>query len=559
MTRDPILSVLTSLGLAILGASTSAQEVRVPLDKSQVSSSSPQADFSGLVDEQAVAGEPPSGAPKRGWEIPSQFWKHFPYAATLDLGRERNLSALWIYDTNGIGELVVSAGEPGQWQTVCRQETNQYLRWTRLPLDVTTRRLQLEFKSPGAMLTEILLYEYTPEGHRAMQQRKAEAERREAQRAAALRQADAELARQPWTDLPPFGRVRLVDEVDCAAADPGHQFRESPAGVSTVQTILGRPCRVLRPVAEEAAYVAFRLGQWRRLKPGAAYVLALDYPEDQPRSAIVMNGGNETSRGFHTGTTVGDALHAKYVNSNPESLRVPLSGRYETWTLFFHLHDRFPDLGFLRARGAAADGGRRLRRGDRAVRRPPRPDLAGRRRRPPAAVRSRGRTGRGAGGAAAPGPAAAAACAVAGGDGRRGDSKRPGEPAGRQEPAGLVPLQSRSDAAAGNQHVLQGPAGVRRLPALGLDALRRQPVGTLRSRQQGSVGPDRGPDGRAGLRRAALLRICRQQGQSGAGLPAPLQAADARRCLHAHHVGSSRPTRTSPIPTPTPTSRRCSI
>ena len=63
---------------------------------------------------------------------------------------------------------------------------------------------------------------------------------------------------------------------------------------------------------------------------------------------LVLNGGNETSRGFHTGATVGDALHPKYVNSNPESLRVPLSGRYEAWTLFFNLHDRFPDLGFLR-------------------------------------------------------------------------------------------------------------------------------------------------------------------------------------------------------------------
>jgi hypothetical protein len=47
-----------------------------------------------------------------------------------------------------------------------------------------------------------------------------------------------------------------------------------------------------------------------------------------------MNGRNETSRGFHTGTTMGDAPHPKCVNSNPESLRVPLSGRYETWTLY---------------------------------------------------------------------------------------------------------------------------------------------------------------------------------------------------------------------------------
>ena len=80
-------------------------------------------------------------------------------------------------------------------------------------------------------------------------------------------------------------------------------------------------------------------------------MLAVEYPEDQPRSLVIMNGGNETSRGLHTGTTFGDAFHPKYVNNNNESLEVPLSGKYENWKLFFHLHDRFPDLKFLRGGG----------------------------------------------------------------------------------------------------------------------------------------------------------------------------------------------------------------
>ena len=84
------------------------------------------------------------------------------------------------------------------------------------------------------------------------------------------------------------------------------------------------------------------------LRPGGVYVLAVDYPEDVPRSMIVFNGGNETSRGFHTGATVGDALHAKYVNNLPESINVPLSGKWETWSLLFRLHDRFPEKGLRR-------------------------------------------------------------------------------------------------------------------------------------------------------------------------------------------------------------------
>jgi hypothetical protein len=78
------------------------------------------------------------------------------------------------------------------------------------------------------------------------------------------------------------------------------------------------------------------------------YVLAVDYPEDAPRSMVVINTGNETARGFHTGPTVGDAFHAKYVNNLVESIDVPLSGRWETWSLLFRLHDRFPAQGLVR-------------------------------------------------------------------------------------------------------------------------------------------------------------------------------------------------------------------
>jgi hypothetical protein len=326
-----------TLAFACLTAAASAQEARVPLTPTMIQSSSELADFSGLADEQSLVGNPPSGVPKHGWEVPSQHWKQFPFSATIDLGQARDLSALWVFDTNGEGEFALAVGSPGQWQTVTNFVCRQYLQWARLSLEVTTRYLRIELKSPAANFAELALYEFTPEAQRA-----------KADRAAALQRARAEAASRPTLDLPPFGRVRLVDEVDCAAAEPGHQFREQPAGVSRVESLLGRPCRVLRPTEGAASYLAFRLGRGKLLQPGAAYVLTVDYPEDQPRSLIVLNGGNETSRGFHTGSTVGDALHSKYVNSNPESLRVPLSGRHETWTLYFNLHDRFPDLGFLR-------------------------------------------------------------------------------------------------------------------------------------------------------------------------------------------------------------------
>ncbi len=150
---------------------------------------------------------------------------------------------------------------------------------------------------------------------------------------------------------PPFGKLQLVDEIDCGSARPGHEFTEYPSGVSRIERILDRPCRVAPMQADEASYISFRVGRGKQLKAGSAYLLLIEYPEDAPRSMVVMNGGCETSRGFHTGTTLGDALRPKYVWNNPESLDIPLARRYETWTQFFHLHDRFPERGFIRGAG----------------------------------------------------------------------------------------------------------------------------------------------------------------------------------------------------------------
>ncbi|HPK71525.1 MAG TPA: NADH-quinone oxidoreductase subunit M [Vicinamibacterales bacterium] len=172
-----------------------------------------------------------------------------------------------------------------------------------------------------------------------MLDRKAREAAEQAEKNAALHRAREEAANRPWVELPPFGRLRLVDEVDLSQAQVGHLFRQGPGSTSRVETVLDRPCRVLAPQADRAGYFAVRLGRYKLLRPGAAYVLAVEYPEDRPRSFIVTCGGCETSRGFHTGATVGDALHPKYVNNNPESLRVPLSRKWEAWTLYFHLHD----------------------------------------------------------------------------------------------------------------------------------------------------------------------------------------------------------------------------
>jgi len=347
--------VLLALTLSTAGGlhvTVYGQEVKIRLTPDMVVNEAERGNPDAMVDEQELIGDPPSGQPESTWKINSQFWKTFPYSAHIDLGTERDLSHLWIFDTYNNGELVVSVGKPGDWRKVLNHETRTYMRWTKLTLDVTTRYLRITRMKPSCIFSEISLYEYTQEAHRAMLARKESEAKAQAEREAALTVAMEEAKNRPVVDLgPPFGRLSLVDEIDCGSSQPDREFTEDPAGVSRVEAILGRPCRTLSKTPGEAAYFAYRIGKWKLLKPGGTYVLAVEYPEDAPRSMIIMNGGNETSRGFHTGATFGDAFHPKYVNNNSESLNLPLSGKYETWKLLFHMHDRFPNVRFIRGTG----------------------------------------------------------------------------------------------------------------------------------------------------------------------------------------------------------------
>ena len=325
--------------------------VRVPLKADMIKAESESADFSGLVDEQDAVGNPPAAEAKTGWQINSQHNKKFPFAAVLDLGQERHLAKVAFYDVNNSGDLAFYAGKPGEWRVIAETKTDSYKRWKEVPLSATTRYLRVELKSPAAIFHELVLYAYTDEGFRALNARLDREKREREEREAALAKAKQEVANRPVVEMAPFGKLSLVDEVDVGAADPGHMFEESPKGVSRVETVLGRSCRVLSPTEGEGAFMSFRVGRFKMLKPGAAYVLSVEYPEDESRTWIVQNGGNETSRGFHTGRALGDAFHPKYVNNLNESVNVPLSGKYETWKLFFSLHDRFPQQGMIRGKG----------------------------------------------------------------------------------------------------------------------------------------------------------------------------------------------------------------
>lgn len=143
-------------------------------------------------------------------------------------------------------------------------------------------------------------------------------------------------------ELDVFGRVNVIDAVDCTKTD--HGFLERPAGISQVTNLLGSACRWIPVQAgETASMFAYRLGKGKGLKANGAYVVVLEYPDDLPRNYVLHNRATDSRRGFSTGRCLGDAWEPAHVDNHPESLDLPQSGRWERWTCYGSLTDRTPD------------------------------------------------------------------------------------------------------------------------------------------------------------------------------------------------------------------------
>lgn len=345
------LAMLAFAAFASVASATPPGQYRVILTPEMISTSPAIADFSTLVDEQLDLGDPPTGEPATAWKAEWRYASQFPVHAVIDLGKELPLATFWIYDTNGNGDIKLEAGKPDAWQEVATYDCGAYKQWKAIAVNRPARYLRLTVMTPAPGFNEIAVDAYSPKAYTALLARQEEERRREAERQAALKRAREEALKRPLIQLEPYGTLSLVDQIDCAAEKPTHGFVDNPAGCSRVETILGRPCRVMPTVEDESSTITYTIGKMKLLRPGGVYVLTVEYPEDASRSMVVVNNGNEVSRGFYTGRTLGDAFHTKYVGSLPESLDVPLSGRYQTWSLIVRLHDRFGTNGLIRGNG----------------------------------------------------------------------------------------------------------------------------------------------------------------------------------------------------------------
>src|SRR5690606_11360253 len=94
-----------------------------------------------LVDEQALAGDPANGAggaPATNWH-PGFGNTPYPCSAYIDLGQVYDLTEIYLYDTSGIADMTISAGNPGNWTPLFTDDLHQYLMWSGHNVNVQTR------------------------------------------------------------------------------------------------------------------------------------------------------------------------------------------------------------------------------------------------------------------------------------------------------------------------------------------------------------------------------------------------------------------------------------
>lgn len=325
-----------SSGFAAQATSEGAQIV---LDASMLTNESGFGAPERMIDEQSFTGPFAAHVPKTMWDLSGGDASSYPASFYLDLGEVKHLSKLAFFDMNGHGEVVVEAGEPGAWEPVLSEMGVGVNKWKEHGLEVSTRYLRFTKAGRPGDYAEVLLWEQTPQERAAL-----------LEKARLIAEAEKEKALRPLVDAGAmFGELSLIDEVVLGDPQAEDDWFEGHTGATQVQTIFDKPVRVL-PSGDEPGYFGVRLGRYKLLEPGHAYLLTVEYPEDEPRAFAIDNRGGDTQHGLRTGNTLGDVIFT-YTPNNSESINLPLSGKMQTFRQLFYLSERSEDVRLARIGG----------------------------------------------------------------------------------------------------------------------------------------------------------------------------------------------------------------
>lgn len=157
-------SIKTSLLIGFLSlsffAQSQTQESKFTLAPSMVTNESGVGDAGMIVDEQSIAGDPANGNagdPITKWYTAYNS-SNYPASAYIDLGNVTDLSRIYIYDYNGMGDLIVEYGEPGSWVYLFTEPCNRYKNWQEHFVSCSTRYVRFTKVGSQSNFNEVVIY-----------------------------------------------------------------------------------------------------------------------------------------------------------------------------------------------------------------------------------------------------------------------------------------------------------------------------------------------------------------------------------------------------------------
>ncbi len=157
---DYVLRLTASDGaveqFAEIRVKVAVREHRISVIPAMATPLTPALKNANLFDQQAAAGDPPSASVSTNWE--RKAWGISPLETLLDLGQNFDLTQVWLFDSNGVGNFKVSAGSPqAGWTEIVNCVTDAYAVWRRFDVSATTRYLKLSLFDSG-YVGEVVLY-----------------------------------------------------------------------------------------------------------------------------------------------------------------------------------------------------------------------------------------------------------------------------------------------------------------------------------------------------------------------------------------------------------------
>ena len=89
---------------------------------------------------------------------PGYNTENYPADAVFDLGSQKEITKIYLFDRNGKGKVSLSFGQPGHWEEVAVNHMQRFNQWVCHVINRKTRYLKITQYEPDANVGEIVVY-----------------------------------------------------------------------------------------------------------------------------------------------------------------------------------------------------------------------------------------------------------------------------------------------------------------------------------------------------------------------------------------------------------------